>query len=125
MTNKGNQNISGLYACELNFSLLGGHVEDRYYLINDKKPTKYYMDSSTIEQKVESIKILNEYDKFSVETKFKNPTRLWRFPIFTVSGSEAGLEKVYQSSVIMPNWKINLKPNDKKKIKFKIIVKEL
>ena len=114
-----------MYACELNFSLLGGHVSDRYYLINGKKPLKYYMDSAAIEQKVESIKIVNEYDKFSVETKFIDSTRLWRHPNFTVSGSEAGLEKVYQSSVIMPNWKINLKPNEKRKIKFKIIVKEL
>lgn len=125
LINRGDKHITGLYACELNFSLLGGHVEDRYYLIHGKKPTKYYMDSSAIEQQVESIKIINEYDKFSVETKFNSQTRLWRFPIFTVSGSEAGLEKVYQSSVIMPNWKINLKPNDKTKIKFKIIVKEL
>ena len=38
LTNQGNKNLSGLYACELNFSLLGGHVEDRYYLINGKKP---------------------------------------------------------------------------------------
>ena len=125
ITNQGNQNIYGLYSCELNFSLLGGHTEDRYYLINGKKPPKYYMDSFGIEQKVESINIVNEYDKFSVETKFNKPTRLWRHPIFTVSGSEAGLEKVYQSSVILPNWKIDLKPNEKKKIKFRIIVKEL
>ncbi|NHZ85390.1 MAG: DUF1926 domain-containing protein [Planctomycetia bacterium] len=125
LINQGNKNLSGLYACELNFSLLGGHVEDRYYLINDKKPPKYYMDSSAVEQKVESIKILNEYDRFSVETKFISQIDLWRFPIFTVSGSEAGLEKVYQSSVVLPNWKINLKPNDKKKIEFKIIVREL
>lgn len=125
LTNQGDKNLSGLYACELNFSLLGGHTEDRYYLINGKKPIKYHLDSAAIEPKVESITILNEYDKFSVETKFKNPTRLWRHPIFTVSGSEAGLERVYQSSVIMPNWKINLKPNENKKIEFRIIVKKL
>jgi alpha-amylase len=125
LTNQGNKNIFGLYSCELNFSLLSGHTEDRYYLINGKKPTKYHLDSSGIEQKVESINIVNEYDKFSVETKFDKLTRLWRHPIFTVSGSEAGLEKVYQSSVVIPNWKIDLKPNENKKIKFRIIVNEL
>lgn len=125
LTNQGDKNLSGLYACELNFSLLGGHTKDRYYLINGKKPIKYYLDSMAIEQKVKSIKIVNEFDNFSVETKFKNPTRLWRHPIFTVSGSEAGLEKVYQSSVIMPNWKINLKPNENIFFELRIIVKEL
>ena len=125
LINKGIKNLSGLYACGLKFSLLGGHVEDRYYLINGKKPPKYYMDSSEIEQQTHSIKIINEFDKFSIETKFIKPTRLWRYPNFTVSGSEAGLEKVYQSSVIIPNWKIDLKPNEKKKFDFQIIIREL
>ncbi|MFC1528255.1 alpha-amylase/4-alpha-glucanotransferase domain-containing protein, partial [Candidatus Neomarinimicrobiota bacterium] len=125
LTNQDDKKITGLYACELNYSLLGGHTEDRYFLINGKKPAKYYMDSSGIEQKTKSITIVNEYDKFAVETKFLESTRLWRHPIFTISGSEAGLEKVYQSSVIIPNWKINLKPNEIKKIKFRIIVREL
>jgi hypothetical protein len=83
------------------------------------------MDSSGIEQQTKSIKIINEFDKFSVDTKFKVPTRLWRFPVFTVSGSEAVLEKVYQSSVLIPNWKIELKPNEKVKMEYKIIVKEI
>ena len=125
LTNKSDKNLSGLYACELNFSLLGGHTNDRYYMINGKKPSKYYMDSSGIDIGVESINILNEYDKFSVETKFSTPTRLWRFPNFTVSGSEAGLEKVYQSSVIIPNWEVDLKPNKKKKFEFQIIIRDL
>jgi len=125
LTNLGDKNISGLYACELNYSLLGDHTEDRYYMINGKKPSKYYMDSSGIEQQTKSLKIINEFDKFSVETKFKIPTRLWRYPNFTVSGSEAGFERVYQSSVIIPNWKIGLKPNEKKKFEFQIIIEDI
>ena len=89
---------------------MGGHTEDRYFLINGKKPSKYYLDSIAIEQKIKSITIINEYDKFEIETKLFR-IRFQDYPIFTVSGSEAGLEKVYQSSVIIPNWKINLMPN--------------
>jgi len=125
LTNQGDKSLSGLYACELNFSLLGGHIDDRYYVINGKKPSQYYMDSSGVNRQVQSIIIMNEFDKFSIETKFKISTGVWRYPNFTVSGSESGLEKVYQSSVIVPNWKINLKPNNKKKFGFQIIIKEL
>ena len=74
---------------------------------------------------INSVKIVNEYDKFSVETAFNNPTRLWRYPIFTVSGSEAGLEKVYQSSVLMPNWEVSLNPTEKASFKMRIIVKDI
>jgi alpha-amylase len=34
--------------------------------------------------------------------------RLWRFPVETVSRSEGGFERVYQSSVVFPNWHITL-----------------
>lgn len=117
--------INGIYGSELNFSLLGGNSEDRYYLVDGKKPTKYHLDSEKIESSVNSIKIVNEHDNFSINTKFKQPTRLWRFPVFTVSGSEAGMEKVYQSSVLIPNWKLNLEPNEKVKMGFNIIIEEL
>jgi len=123
--NIGDTPINGKYGAELNYALLGGHSDDRYYEIDGKRPANSYLDSAKIENETKSVKIINEYDKFSVETKFINPTRLWRFPVLTVSGSEAGLEKVYQSSVLIPNWKLNLKPDEKLKMDFKIIVKEL
>jgi alpha-amylase len=124
LKNESEKIINGIYGSELNFALLGGHSDDRYFIINGKKPKNAFLDSSKIDSNIKSIKIVNDYDKFSIETKFKNPTRLWRFPVLTVSGSEAGLEKVYQSSVVIPNWKLNLKPNKKVKVEFKIIIKE-
>ena len=123
--NIGKKQIVGKYGSELNYALLGGHSDDRYYIVDVKRPDNSYLDSAKIENDVKSVKIVNEYDKFSVDTKFRNLTKLWRFPVLTVSGSESGLEKVYQSSVLIPNWKLDLKPNEKIKMDFKIIIKEL
>jgi len=125
LKNIGKTIVSGLYASELNFAMLGGHSNDRYYKINGKKPKNFYLDSAAIEYKIKDIEVVNEFDKFSVQTIFSEATDLWRFPIFTVSASEAGFEKVYQSSVIMPKWKIKIQPNNTKKFKYKITVKEL
>jgi len=33
---------------------------------------------------------------------------LWRAPVETVSQSESGFERVYQSSMVMPLWRISL-----------------
>jgi alpha-amylase len=33
---------------------------------------------------------------------------LWRFPLETVSRSESGFERVYQSSVLLPHWRFVL-----------------
>jgi 4-alpha-glucanotransferase len=43
---------------------------------------------------------------------WNRPGNVWRFPVETVSQSEAGFEKVYQSSAVFPNWKIDLGPQD-------------
>lgn len=118
------ENISGIYGSELNFGLLGGHSVDRYYLIDGKKPSNFYLDSKKSEKGISKVDIINEFDGFTISNIFNNPTNLWRFPVFTVSGSESGLEKVYQSSVLIPYWKIDLAPTEKMKMEFRIIVKE-
>ncbi len=41
---------------------------------------------------------------------FDQPAVLWRAPVETASPSEAGFERVYQSSMVMPRWRISLSP---------------
>ena len=41
-----------------------------------------------------------------------NPDRWWLAPIFTVSQSEGGFEKVYQGSSIFPVWDVELRTAD-------------
>jgi alpha-amylase len=52
------------------------------------------------------------------------PARLWRFPVETVSQSELGLEKNYQSSALFPSWKIKLRPRETWKLKLSLVIKE-
>jgi len=37
---------------------------------------------------------------------------VWRFPIETISQSEGGFERVYQSSVVLPNWRFSIAAGD-------------
>ena len=46
--------------------------------------------------------------RLDIQIETDRDSAIWRFPIETISLSEAGFEKVYQSSVIFPNWKIKL-----------------
>jgi hypothetical protein len=46
----------------------------------------------------------------TVALAFTQPAVLWRAPVETVSQSEAGFERVYQSSMVMPLWRISLPP---------------
>jgi hypothetical protein len=48
--------------------------------------------------------------KIDIQLIFNKKTTIWRFPIETISQSEGGFERVYQSSVVVPNWQIQLDP---------------
>jgi len=45
---------------------------------------------------------------------------LWHFPIETVSEGDAAYERMYQQSVIFPNWKLNLSPRQAQSITLRL-----
>lgn len=122
VSNRSDAVLKGIYGSELNFSLLGGHTPDRYYQINGTQPENAYLDVCASDSDVKSISVVNEWDQFEALVKFREETAIWRYPVFTVSMSESGFEKVYQSSVITPYWNLNLAPDETKKMEFVIKV---
>ncbi len=66
------------------------------------------MASSGEIKDVKTMGLKDEWMKIDVRLSFENATTVWRFPIETISQSEGGFERVYQSSVVFPNWKIKL-----------------
>jgi len=64
-------------------------------------------------EKIKRLKIVDKWKEFIVSLEADRPASFWRFPIETVSQSESGFEKNYQSSVVFLNWKFSLDPNEK------------
>lgn len=59
------------------------------------------------------IKRLSSKDKLTsmeIDFDFGQEAALWCFPIETVSYSEAGFERCYQGSTILPHWRLSLMP---------------
>ncbi len=124
VTNIGQEPDEFWFASEFNFSLLAGNSPDRYYVI-DRYPLENRRLSSVGENAyVRSVKLVDEWSGFDVLLETSRPATLWRWPIETVSRSESGLEKLYQSSVVMPSWKFQLKPNEAWKVKLTIRIEE-
>jgi len=68
--------------------------------------------------------VVNEWDKFRITVKAESD-EFWYFPVETVSLSEAGFERVYQSSVIVPMILVDLKPGEIREFEVKLIVETL
>jgi alpha-amylase len=107
------------HGVEFILSMLGGHSEDRYYTVGGKKPQDYYADAVLSYNEIKEITMNDDYNKYSYEFTSDQYMNVWTYPIQTVSLSEAGFEKNYQSSVIMYNQKFSIDRDEEHK--FRII----
>ncbi len=98
------------FGSEFHFSLLAGSAHDRYYEIPGHTLDKRNLASLGETNNVASLRLVDEWLKLTVGMTFSQPAVLWRAPIETVSQSEAGFERVYQSSLVMPLWLLSLGP---------------
>ena len=108
LLNKSGSPIDLWFGVEFNFGLQAGHAEDRFYYSRNGRLKEKYLDSREITADERFIGLKDLWRRIDIQIETDKNCTIWRFPIETVSLSEGGFEKVYQSSVLFPNWKIKL-----------------
>lgn len=99
------------FGVESNFNLLGGgHNDAARYHIPGVNLGDSHLDSTGETANVTTLTLSNSWLNISVTMCTSEPATLWRFPIETVGNSEAGFERVYQSSCALLHWKLHLDP---------------
>ncbi len=93
-----------LFAPELNFLFPSGR--DLRGTILGPGPKQKTFGLSTAEEfsDVEELRVRDDYFGFETIVSVQSATKLWQFPVETVSLSEGGLERVYQGTCIIPVW---------------------
>lgn len=104
------------FGVEFNVGLMAGDAHDRYYEIERRELEDKRLRSIGEEADVKTWKLVDEWLGLETEFALQHPATLWRCPIETVSLSEAGFERLYQSSMIVPHWKIRLEKEFKTRI---------
>ena len=110
---------------EFNFAMLGGNSPDRYYLADNIRLKESALNSKGVLTNTKSVSVVNEWDKFKLTVTADNADKFWYFPIETVSLSESGFERVYQSSVVVPLFDVELKPGETREIQLELQVDNL
>jgi hypothetical protein len=100
------------FGVEFNFAMLSGDDDKRFYYIKGQEIKGKRLATVGNAGKASDFGIKDEYLKLDINFRLDQPCQLWRFPIYTVSLSEGGFEKVYQGSVLFPNWKLSLDPQE-------------
>jgi alpha-amylase len=110
LTNQSNEELNTSFGSEFNITLLAGDAHDRYYDIMGHTLDKRNLASTGETNHVQQVSLVDEWLKLKFTMAFSEHAVLWRAPVETVSQSEAGFERVFQSSMVMPIWRISLLP---------------
>ncbi|MEK6570547.1 MAG: alpha-amylase/4-alpha-glucanotransferase domain-containing protein, partial [Bacteroidota bacterium] len=96
------------FGVEFSFALSAGDAPDRYYRFEGLSLDDRRLRSVGAVENVRTMWLVDDWLGMEIKLHFGQLTNIWRFPIETVSLSESGFERVYQGSVVFPNWRIRL-----------------
>jgi alpha-amylase len=125
LINTGSVMLETNFAVEFNINLLAGTAPDRYYVWPGHELAEKQLNSHGELRDVHQFGMVDEWQGISVYFSFYRNTNLWRLPLETVSQSEAGIERVYQGSSVIPYWMVRLEPGKPWTVSFTQAVREL
>ena len=125
LDNQTDNHFTTKFGIEFGFSLQAGNTPDRYYVIPKMKLKDNKLGSIDETPDVCEVTLVEEWIGLKVRLSWDKPATLWRFPIETISNSEGGFERTYQSSVVVPNWEIEFIPDGKWNLNIKLEVMEI
>jgi hypothetical protein len=108
LTNRGGDEASLCFGVEFNFAFLSGLDEERYYIIPGHELEDRSLGSSGTVEAVREISLVDRRRNLQLTLSWQQPALLWRMPVETISLSEAGLERSYQQSLLLPRWDFHL-----------------
>lgn len=111
--NTGDDDLAGVFASEWNLNLLGGgRNPSAYYRVEGVALEDASLESIGETRNVRELAVGNSWLGIEMTLRSNVEATLWRFPIYTVSGSEAGFERTYQGNCVLLQWLFKLPPSE-------------
>lgn len=89
---------------ELVLNLLAPDAHDRYFVLPGAAVRPRLAWSGEFHG--DCLSLVDEWLDLRIDVRVRPAATWWILPIFTVSQSEGGFEKVYQGSAILPHWPV-------------------
>lgn len=119
--NNSEMQASALFGYEMLANVLAPDAPDRYFFFSGSKSDSPEARACREEVPASSFGVVDEWRDLRIQFDLDQPARIWRVPIETVSLSEAGFERVYQGTCILPLWPIDLQPGER--VAFEVTVR--
>jgi alpha-amylase len=96
------------FAVENNFNFQAGHAYDRYLLVDNQRSDNAWLDAAGRHEHAGGVAMVDEYRNIAAAVVSDREAEVWHLPIFTVSLSEGGFEKVYQGTTLVHRFRLRL-----------------
>lgn len=107
------------FCVELNVAGIAPNAEDRY-LYSETGEKLGPVNAETAIEHCMRIGAADEWLGLDLSLEWNKPAGLWAFPIETVSGSEAGIEKTYQCTCFVPHWEFTAEASGRFEFELKV-----
>ncbi len=113
------------FGVEWNLAMMAGDSPDHFYRIPGVPPAESAFRSVGATEVSEFVGLVDRHRGFEARLGFSEPATLWRAPVETVSLSEGGFERIFQSAALLPNWRVRLGPRERWSVSFRLEVERL
>lgn len=110
LVHEGEGELTVKVATELNMTLLAVDADDRYWTGGSAGSNRPKLKETLEDDGVTAVGMRDDFFGMNVEVTGDQPATAWRFPVYTVSQSEAGFERTYQGSCMALVRSITLQP---------------
>ncbi len=94
------------FGVELNLAFYMGPPPDRTVEVNGVPPADPSLLAVAEARDVREVRVADHWLGLAARLALDPPATLWRFPLQTISQSEAGYERVPQQIVLLPHWSL-------------------
>jgi 4-alpha-glucanotransferase len=97
-----------LFAVENNFNFQAGHADDRFLTVDKLRPEDSFLDATGKHYPAHTIALADTYRGVAVAVGSEQTSEIWHAPLFTVSLSEGGFEKVFQGTSLLHMYRLEI-----------------
>ncbi len=112
VSNLSGQELFGPFGVEWNFALMAPNSGQHHFSIPGTDVVKRPLRESAETPGVTLVQLADEHEGVRVKLESSVAAKLWRVPVESVSLSEGGFERVFQSIALMYSWELRLAPGD-------------
>ena len=122
VTNGESGELNTRFGVEANWGLAGGHEEHTYLTVGF---ARYRLTEIAADDEVEDYTLTSELWGIEVHVDTDRPASMWRFPLETVSASEAGFERNYQGTTLLLWWPLRLSPGQQWRVSLAFTLRQV